>query len=122
MPDSGSGPVVSEAMVAAAAQAISGSFDVIPEGEEPFVGWSSLLAERALEAALSVDRERDRLVEEVRRDLRTLLDSHPRGDNGCPLCGAKSVCHYCEPKTDARARLVRFAQGEALSSSPTEER
>ena len=75
-PTSGSVTGVTEEMIAAAANAISASFDVIPGGEEPFTGWSSILAERALSAARSVDplQERVRELEEALNEIATAED------------------------------------------------
>jgi len=104
MPDSGSGPVVSEAMNRKP-PFIENSDEGIPlmfteSHVRVATPEESILWER-LQAALSVDRERDRLVEENER-LRTALEFY---------------AHRNRYQTDDGRRAR-----EALSSSPTEER
>jgi len=106
MPDSGSGPVVSEAMVRKP-PFIENSDEGIPlmfteSHVRVATPEESILWER-LQAALSVDRERDRLVEENDK-LRALLK---RCDSPDGWCGEMPW-------------ELRFEIQEALSSSPTE--
>jgi hypothetical protein len=78
--------------IEAAREAISGSFDVIPEGHEPFAGWSNVLAERAVTAALPLLEGSDgpdykALAEELYEALKRC--EHPRS---CRLWCTSSGC------------------------------
>ena len=84
------GSEASKGAVEAAREALIASGDVIPVGEEPFTGWSLVLSERVLQAALPA------IYEDIYADLRKRLESELLCEAVLDLAGPKHRALYDE--------------------------